>query len=342
MAASAFNCFLCHSAACLLMVLADSYEVARCQHVFHKRVGDTVELSSGLAGQNVTSAHWNYEGKRVQAGSRQFAGRLHLNHHNFSLTLTAVTPNDTGIFSFVSDVNDSQRTTMHVKLHVHEPITTEPVVTIRTTWNAVNYSCSVLLDCIAPAGEVVAYKWTVRNRSRSGAYQHLNMLPQPTAMEVTCTVFNAVSERSASDTVMCGNMSSRIANTEPPFSVFMLGAVVAAGACLLAIVGGITVVACCRRRASRKREEVTIYADICDVKSRPTRESLPYEVICNDDAGTLAHTSAPCGHRGGRQRGFPVGQRARIIEHGAHLRLYLWMSLLLRGKKISSKCAARK
>ncbi|XP_061922915.1 signaling lymphocytic activation molecule-like isoform X1 [Entelurus aequoreus] len=288
MAASAFNYFLCHSAAFLLMVLADVYEVARCQHVFHKRVGDTVELSSGLAGQSVTSAHWNYEGKRVQAGSRQFAGRLHLNHHNFSLTLTAVTPNDTGVFSFVSAVNDSQRTTMHVKLHVHEPITTEPVVTIRTTWNAVNYSCSVLLDCIAPAGEVVAYKWTVRNRSRSGACQHLNMPPQHTAMEVTCTIFNAVSERSASDTVMCGNMSSRIANTEPPFSVFMLGAVVAAGACLLAIVGGVTVVACCRRRASRKREEVTIYADICDVKSRPTRERLPYEVVCDDDTGTLA------------------------------------------------------
>ncbi|XP_061922917.1 signaling lymphocytic activation molecule-like isoform X3 [Entelurus aequoreus] len=277
MAASAFNYFLCHSAAFLLMVLADVYEVARCQHVFHKRVGDTVELSSGLAGQSVTSAHWNYEGKRVQAGSRQFAGRLHLNHHNFSLTLTAVTPNDTGVFSFVSAVNDSQRTTMHVKLHVHEPITTEPVVTIRTTWNAVNYSCSVLLDCIAPAGEVVAYKWTVRNRSRSGACQHLNMPPQHTAMEVTCTIFNAVSERSASDTVMCGNMSSRIANT-----------VVAAGACLLAIVGGVTVVACCRRRASRKREEVTIYADICDVKSRPTRERLPYEVVCDDDTGTLA------------------------------------------------------
>ncbi|XP_054656224.1 uncharacterized protein LOC129194825 isoform X2 [Dunckerocampus dactyliophorus] len=287
MATCTFNYFL-YSGSGWLLLLAIHHEAQGCQSVFHKRVGDTVELPSCSAGQDLTFGHWNYQGRKVVMGSGQFAGRLHLNPHNFSLTLTGVTLHDMGVFSFVSAINDSQRETVHVRLHVHEPITTEPVVTVNATWNATNQSCSILLDCSAPAGKPVEFKWTVTNGSLSGARHHIHVLPQHATREVTCTIYNVVSEKSASVAVKCANdMSLHAATTEAPNFVFTLS--VAAGACLLVMAGIVTSVACHhrRRRAGRKCEEMTVYADICDGRSTPTKESSPYESV-GDDERTMA------------------------------------------------------
>nr|XP_057925328.1 uncharacterized protein si:cabz01074944.1 isoform X3 [Doryrhamphus excisus] len=298
MATITFNYFLCSGARWMLVLLLleihHAYllflfaEARGCQSVFHKRVGDTVELPSCSEGQDLTFRHWNYKGKKVQMGSGQFKGRLHLNPRNFSLTLMAVTLRDSGVYSFVSAIDDSQRETVHVTLHVHELITTDPVLTVNTTWNATNQSCSVLLDCSAPVGELVEYKWEVRNGSLSGARHHINVPPRHAAMEVTCTIYNAVSETSASAAVKCANdMSLRAAITESPKFVFTLS--LAAGVFLLVMAGVIASVACHlrRRRAGRKCEEMTVYADIGEGRSTPTKESSPYETVGDDD-GTMA------------------------------------------------------
>nr|XP_057925327.1 uncharacterized protein si:cabz01074944.1 isoform X2 [Doryrhamphus excisus] len=315
MATITFNYFLCSGARWMLvlLLLEIHHEARGCQSVFHKRVGDTVELPSCSEGQDLTFRHWNYKGKKVQMGSGQFKGRLHLNPRNFSLTLMAVTLRDSGVYSFVSAIDDSQRETVHVTLHVHELITTDPVLTVNTTWNATNQSCSVLLDCSAPVGELVEYKWEVRNGSLSGARHHINVPPRHAAMEVTCTIYNAVSETSASAAVKCANdMSLRAAITESPKFVFTLS--LAAGVFLLVMAGVIASVACHlrRRRAGgthplcrvislsfrfmthflfvftgRKCEEMTVYADIGEGRSTPTKESSPYETVGDDD-GTMA------------------------------------------------------
>ncbi|XP_061665226.1 uncharacterized protein LOC133494937 [Syngnathoides biaculeatus] len=270
MVASGLRYFLCYGGAWILLAIL--HEAAGCQRIFHQRAGDTVELPSCLPGDDVTAAHWNYKGRKVAGdGAREadrFTGRMQLNRRNYSLTLRALTREDSGIFSFVSAVNDSQRGTVEITLQVHEPIMAKPTVTVNATWHAANHSCSLLLRCSAPAGGgPVEYKWRVGNASLSGAWCQMSVPPRDGAHEVQCTVFNAVSAESTSASVTCGNNTSfEVSLTEAPNFAVVVSA--AAGAfCLLVLVAAVAVGAFRRwRRQTRwKSEEATVYADISEV-----------------------------------------------------------------------------
>ena len=83
-----------------------------------------MELPSCLPTEGVTEATWNI-GKIKLADKdklfheNQFKGRLELNHQNFSLTVKQLTLQDSGKFSFVSEVNGIQRETVTISLQVH-------------------------------------------------------------------------------------------------------------------------------------------------------------------------------------------------------------------------------
>lgn len=81
-------------------------------------------LPTDRATDRVTMAIWKYGEKKLTDKNKifhenQFKGRLELNHQNFSLTVKRLTLQDSGNFSFVSDVNDKQRETVIISLQVH-------------------------------------------------------------------------------------------------------------------------------------------------------------------------------------------------------------------------------
>lgn len=100
-------------------------EASSCQRVIHKKVGDSVELSSCLPTEGVTVAIWRYGQLTIAdkdedvSEKYQFKGRVYLNHTNFDLTVRRLTLQDSGDFSFVSEVNNKQRKTVMIKLQVH-------------------------------------------------------------------------------------------------------------------------------------------------------------------------------------------------------------------------------
>ncbi len=110
----------------LFFVCVSDVENSNCQKVtIHKKVGDTVEMSSCLPTEGVTDARWRY-GDLVLADKNtgfynvgQFKDRLYLNPANFSLTVRKLTVEDSGDYIFVSDVNEEQRDTVTVTLQVH-------------------------------------------------------------------------------------------------------------------------------------------------------------------------------------------------------------------------------
>ncbi len=80
-------------------------------------------MSSCLPTEGVTVAKWRYEGLIIAekdtgfTNTEQFRDRLYLNPANLSLTVRKLTVEDSGDFSFVSEVNDSQRDAVIVTLH---------------------------------------------------------------------------------------------------------------------------------------------------------------------------------------------------------------------------------
>lgn len=108
-----------------LCLCVSDVEASSCQHVIHKKVGDTVVLSSCLPSEGVTVARWKYGGSiiaekgKVVPEKEQFKGRLELNTTDLSLTLRSLTLKDSGDFSLNSEVNDKQRGTVTIKLQVH-------------------------------------------------------------------------------------------------------------------------------------------------------------------------------------------------------------------------------
>uniref|UniRef100_A0AAX7STA3 PKD domain-containing protein n=1 Tax=Astatotilapia calliptera TaxID=8154 RepID=A0AAX7STA3_ASTCA len=175
------------------------------KRVIHKNVGDTVELSSGLPTEGVTVATWRYGGINVADKDvgvfekSPFKDRSELNPEAFPLTVRKLTLQDSGDFTFVSEVNDEQRPSVTITLQVHEPIA-KPDIKISSTWIPSNESCKVLLEC-STTGDV-SYNWTVGKQTLTGPRQQY-IIRQDGETNVTCTVSNHVSEKSAFQTVKC-------------------------------------------------------------------------------------------------------------------------------------------
>ncbi|XP_070786110.1 SLAM family member 8-like [Enoplosus armatus] len=281
------------SAVLLLGICLHDVEASGCQRVIHKKAGDSVELSSCLPAEGVNFARWKY-GKSIIADKDegvpekdQFKGRLDLNPTNLSLTVRRLTLQDSGDFSFISEVNDRQRETVTITLQVHESITEQPVLTDNSTWHALNESCTVLLECSATSDSNVTYNWTVRNQTTSGSRLQYIIRAADGDTRFTCTIYNLVSAKSATKSVKCSNKTQEISPQEPVHFVVLLS--LAVGGCLIiVIIVGIAVGIChCKqRRAGIDSNDITVYADISEVATEdgtsPTMKPCSvYETIDN-------------------------------------------------------------
>ncbi|XP_073331705.1 SLAM family member 5-like, partial [Pagrus major] len=218
------TCYFTSSALLLLGLSINDVEASSCQRVIHKKVGDTVELPSCLPTDGVTMAVWRYGWIKIaerdgNVSEKQFKGRLELNSKNFSLTVRGLTLQDSGNFSFVSDVNDRQRETVTISLQVHEPITKQPSLTSNSIWHPLNESCTVFLECSVTSYSGVNYNWTVRNKTRSGSRLQYIIRAQDGDIEFTCTIYNLFTEMSASQTVKCSNATKEFMSCIVPLII---------------------------------------------------------------------------------------------------------------------------
>ncbi|XP_044197689.1 SLAM family member 8 isoform X2 [Thunnus albacares] len=293
-----------HSAFLLLWACLYDVEASSCDRTIHKKVGDTVELPSCLPTVGVNSAYWKHKDTIVAEKSigvtSQFMGRVDLNPTDFSLTVRRLTLQDSGVFSLISEVNDTQRDTVSITLQVHEPIMKQPILSVNSTWHALNEFCIVVLECSAPSDRKVSYNWTVMNQTISGSRLQYNIQPEVGNIKFTCTIFNSVSEKSASETVKCSNNTST--DGKKPDLILIL--IVAAGSLMTVTVVGIAVGVChCKkRRSGSDSNELTVYADICDIApqdgtSTTMKPCSVYETVDRVNAvtpaGTLT-TMKPC------------------------------------------------
>ncbi|KAI9522177.1 hypothetical protein NQZ68_038813 [Dissostichus eleginoides] len=120
------SCFLTNISVLLLgcFLHVSDVEASNPQREIHKKVGDTVELSSGLSTEGVTKTDWKYEGIKIAdkegvLKNTKFDSRLEFNPDNFSLTLRGLTLKDSGEFRFVSVKETGQRPTVIITLYVH-------------------------------------------------------------------------------------------------------------------------------------------------------------------------------------------------------------------------------
>ncbi|XP_062300582.1 SLAM family member 7-like [Scomber scombrus] len=290
-----------HSAVLLLWAFLHDVEASSCDRIINKKVGDTVELSSCLPTEGVTVAIWQYNNTKVadmdigDAKHPQFIGRVELNL-DYSLTVRRLTPQDSGVYSLTSEVNDKQRDTVYITLQVHAPleiITQQPSLTVYSTSRSSNESCTVVGECRAASHTKVSYNWTVRGETHSGSRLQYNIQPEDGDIEFTCTIFNAVSETSASHTVKCSNNTSTDQNRKV---IIFVG--VAAGSSLMLIMVAVGIAVCVRQRkqrqASSDSHDLTVYADITDVappdRTITMKPSSLYDTI---DNRTNAFTPAP-------------------------------------------------
>ncbi|KAM4612179.1 signaling lymphocytic activation molecule isoform 1-T1 [Polymixia lowei] len=291
-------CFFKHSTVLLVMVFLHDVEADGCRVLVEKTVGETVNLLSCSTGENITFARWIYGNIKIAEWDQsylnyperhQFKGRVHMDLTNFSLTLRSLTLQDSGNFSLTLDNNSEQQLpTTTVTLHVHESIT-EPDLLINSTWNAVNRSCTVLLECSVSHHGSISYKWTVGNMTYKRAKVHILRQPQDGETTVTCTVSNSVSEKSMSALVTCSNITSSSSSDPEPMKTVTY--VVIAAGIVVTILVVMSLVAGYRRcrHTGTDMTDNTIYADISDnVPKKDVRSNSAtiYETI--DDRVNIA------------------------------------------------------
>ncbi|KAI9522169.1 hypothetical protein NQZ68_038805 [Dissostichus eleginoides] len=278
------SCFFTNISVLLLGCFLHDVEASNPQREIHKKVGDTVELSSGLSTEGVTKTDWKYEEIKIAdkegvLKNIQFDGRLEFNPDNFSLTLKGLTLKDSGKYSFISVKETDQRPTVIITLSVHvslEAITKEPIVNYSSTWHTSNASCTVLLECSAATGNVT-YQWTVGTETFNGSrLQHI-IRGQDEDTKFNCTISNAVNVMSTIETVRCSNDTSQ----QPETGVFFALIVGAGGFLLVAVIVGVAVCVYRHKQSQAVVEnELTVYADITDVAIGDKPCSL-YETIDN-------------------------------------------------------------
>ncbi|XP_029944117.1 SLAM family member 9-like isoform X2 [Salarias fasciatus] len=286
------TCFFTFSVLGLLGVcIPHDVEASNEGSVIHKNVGETVELKSDLLStEGVTVAEWRYGGIRLTSTGTakenpQFKGRIQINPQNFSLTVRNLTPQDSGDYSFVSEVNYLQRPTVTFTLRVHEPIKKPLLSIINVTRDALNRSCTVFLECSTSVHDV-SYSWTVGSQKKSGSKLQHVIRPQDGEITFTCTISDQITEVSSSINQTCSNDTS----TDKPANINTLTSsdgfvlIVAGGVSLLTVIVVGTVVAVCRSRrkwTGRSTYDQTVYDEIADVPAQ-NRSSVPcsvYETI---------------------------------------------------------------
>ncbi|XP_069578370.1 T-cell surface antigen CD2 [Brachyistius frenatus] len=287
------SCFFSHGAAVLLLGLC-LHDAEACFHnnVIHKKAGDTVELSSCLNDSKEVKLHdWRYKPEKgILRGvnqHEQFNRRLQKNLQNWNLSVRNLTPQDSGEFSFIStDMNDKQRKSVIITLLVHELITKQPVLTtINMTWEALNKSCTLFLECSGASDSSVNYSWTVGNRTRSDSrLLQYDFREQDGQTNFTCTISNYVSEKSAFKTRSCSNKTKEKGTED-----FVFALSVAGGCCLMIfIVCAVGCFCCCKRtRPGSDSNDLTVYAEISDVAvedktSSTMKPCSVYETIDNN------------------------------------------------------------
>ncbi|XP_055362738.1 uncharacterized protein LOC114849928 isoform X2 [Betta splendens] len=217
------SCLLTSSAVLLLGVSLSDVEASSChQRTIHKRVGDAVELSTCLSpdeSRQLIVARWKKGETEVadkdSHGSKEFSDRFYLNPTNFSLRVRKLTLQDSGKFSFVSEVNNHQLQSVFITLQVHEPITQHPDLQVNSTWNDLNKSCRVLLECSSVYNTNVRYSLSVRNQTHSGSRLQFSIRPEDGETTFTCTIFDFVSEMSAFKTLTCSNSTESLKPPKP-------------------------------------------------------------------------------------------------------------------------------
>uniref|UniRef100_A0A672FXF2 Ig-like domain-containing protein n=1 Tax=Salarias fasciatus TaxID=181472 RepID=A0A672FXF2_SALFA len=194
----------------VLTRLRGNVEASNEEFLIQKTVGETVEFKSGLLStEGVTSAEWKYGGIKLISingpvkENHQFKGRMQINPQNFSLTVRNLTPQDSGDYSFVSEVNDVQRPVVTFTLRVHEPIK-KPLLSINVTRDALNRSCTVFLECSTSVHDV-SYSWTVGSQKKSGSKLQHVIRPQDGEIRFTCTISDQFTEESSSISQTCSN-----------------------------------------------------------------------------------------------------------------------------------------
>ncbi|XP_074518491.1 signaling lymphocytic activation molecule-like [Halichoeres trimaculatus] len=203
-----------------LLLLKDSLsEALSCQRVIHKKVGDTVELSSCLPPEGVTYARWKYgwfiiANKVFPVVGKQFKDRLFFNLTDFSLTVKDLKLQDSGEYSFSSETNNHQRGMVTVTLKVYEPLTEPPVLTGNSTWDPSTNSCMVLLECRSKSAKDVSYRWTVGNQTRNGSQLRHIFRTQDGDTSFNCTIYNPVSETSASTSLKCSHKKQELTSQD--------------------------------------------------------------------------------------------------------------------------------
>ncbi|XP_028331022.1 uncharacterized protein LOC114480798 [Gouania willdenowi] len=269
MAISRFYClraFLTFSVVGVLGVLIhQDVEASSETKVIHKRVGDTVELSSPYANNDIISASWKF-GERIIASTNftvkptQLTKKVFLNPSNFSLTVKALTVHDSGNFIFVPEMNGAQGKSITITLQVHEP----PLLRIvNFTMEATNLSCTVLLECNANANHSTIYTWTMRNQTTTGSKLQYFHTPQGEKTNFSCMISNDVHHKSALMVWTC---------SKDPVNVVLIGSVTGGFLLLVILIGAIFCFRSIRgKRAANEcsdQNDISVYASINDAVVR--------------------------------------------------------------------------
>ncbi|MEQ2273243.1 hypothetical protein XENORESO_001613, partial [Xenotaenia resolanae] len=261
------------------------------KQVIHRKVGDSVELSSNIPTEGVKRASWKYKNLVVAlengvTSNNPFQGRVKFNNGSFSLTVRELTLQDSGDFSFTSETKDQQRPTVIITLQVHEPISKQPDLFSNISEPGLNGFCTVYLDCRAASQSNITYIWTVGNQSYRGPKLQHTIRPQDGDTTFFCTASNVVSEMSALKSVRCRNNTDILSKKDNnPDLVWILSAA-GVGLLILVIIIVMTVCLCKRRWSGSDSNELTVYADISDFSPEvdPSDKSKPcslYDTIEN-------------------------------------------------------------
>uniref|UniRef100_A0A4W5PZS8 Immunoglobulin subtype domain-containing protein n=1 Tax=Hucho hucho TaxID=62062 RepID=A0A4W5PZS8_9TELE len=196
----------------LLFLLHNKIHCVGVPLIINKRVGDSVELLTGLERGHFKSLEWKYMGKDIAefnseviySPGYQFEGRLKMNTNNFSLTVRELTLQDSGDFLITGEGDKGQIGSKTITLKVHEPISK---VVIQTDIKLLaNHSCTVRLVCNVSCYPNLTYTWERDNEIYGDAQQiHFSLSPAERDISVKCNASNLVSWKTAFETLKCNN-----------------------------------------------------------------------------------------------------------------------------------------